>query len=285
MLRTLIALAAFACVLTVAAPGRAQQEPAGEPPPRLDWKLGPLVATIGDDLAEIDVPQGYVFLDGAGTAQLMELTGNPVDGSEVATLAPAEGGGWFVVFEWAEIGWVDDAEKDALDADAMLASMREGNEAANEERKKRGWATLELVGWKEPPHYDAATNNLTWSIEGKSEGQAVLNRLVKLLGRRGVMSATLVGSPEELVVATPQVETLLAGYRFRPGHSYAEYIPGSDTAAKVGLTALVVGGGAAALAKSGLLAKFWKPLAIGAVALLAGARRLFGRGGKGSAAG
>lgn len=281
MLRGLAALAAFACILTVAAAGRAQEEPA-EAPPRLDWKLGPLVATIGDDLAEIDVPQGFVFLDRAGTAQLMELTGNPVDGSEVATLAPAEGSGWFVVFEWAEIGWVDDAEQDALDADAMLASLREGNEAANEERKQRGWATLELVGWKEPPHYDAATHNLTWSIEGRSEGQAVLNRLVKLLGRRGVMSATLVGSPEELVGATPQVETLLAGYRFRPGHSYAEYIPGADTAAKVGLTALVVGGGAAALAKSGLLAKFWKPLAIGAVALLAGARRLFGRG-KGAA--
>lgn len=282
MLRSLAALAALACTLTLAAPARAQQEPAGEAPPRLDWKPGPLLATIGDDLAEIDVPQGFVFLDRPGTAQLMELTGNPVDGSEVATVAPAEGGGWFLLFEWADIGWVDDSEKDALDADAMLASLREGNEAANEERKKRGWATLELVGWKEPPHYDAETNNLTWSIEGQSEGQAVLNRLVKLLGRRGVMSATLVGSPEELVGATPQVETLLAGYRFRPGHSYAEYIPGTDTAAKVGLTALVVGGGAAALAKSGLLAKFWKPIALGAVALLAGARRLFGRG-KGAA--
>lgn len=44
----------------------------------------------------------------------------------------------------------------------------------------------------------------------------------------------------------------------------------------------MVGGGAAALAKSGLLAELRKPLAIGAVALLAGTRRLFGRG-KGAA--
>jgi len=278
MPRSFFALAALAWILTAAAPSPAQVEPPAEAPPRLDWKPGPMLATIGDDLAEIDLPAGFLFLDQAGTAQLMEVTGNPVNGSELATVAPAEGAGWFLVFEWAEIGWVDDAEKDELDADAMLASMREGTEAANEERRKRGWATLELVGWKEPPHYDAATNNLTWAIEGRSEGQTVLNRLVKLLGRRGVMSVTLVGSPEELVVATPQVEKLLGGYRFQSGHSYAEYIPGTDTVAKVGLTALVVGGGAAALAKSGLLAKLWKPIAIGAVALLAGARRLFRRG-------
>ncbi|MEN8158434.1 MAG: DUF2167 domain-containing protein [Myxococcota bacterium] len=285
MLRSLAALVAFACLLAASTPGHAQDEVAGEAPPRLEWQPGPLVAPIADGLAEIDVPQGFVFLDQAGTAQLMELTGNPVGGTEVATIAPTEGGDWFVIFEWDEIGWVDDSEQDALDTEAMLTSLQRGNEAANEERRKRGWSTLELVGWAEPPHYDPETNNLTWSIEGRSEGQVVLNRLVKLLGRRGVMSATLVGSPEELVGATPQVDAMLADYRFRPGSTYAEYLPGTDTAAKVGLTALVVGGGAAALAKSGLLAKFWKPLAVGAVALLAGLKRLFGRGRKEEAAG
>lgn len=277
MLRTLALLASIALTLAGAAPSLAQEAAGDEAAPKLDWKPGPLLASIGDDLAEIELPQGFVFLDQAGTAQLMQLTGNLVDGSELATVAPAEGAEWFVVFEWGEIGWVDDAERDELDADAMLASLREGNEVANEERRERGWSTLELVGWKEPPHYDVRTNNLTWAIEARGEHGLVLNRLVKLLGRRGVMSATLVGSPEEVVAATPQVERLLEGYRFQSGHSYAEYVPGSDTVAKVGLTALVVGGGAAALAKSGLLAKLWKPLAIGAVALLAGARRLFRR--------
>ena len=272
MLRTMAAIAASLC-LSLANAVAAQSEP--EEPP-LDWQLGPLLAPIGDDLAEIDLPEGFLYLDRPGTAKLMELTGNPLNGSELATVAPAEGGGWFVIFEWAEIGWVDDAERDALDADALLASMQEGTEASNEERRKRGWSTFELVGWKEQPHYDERTQNLTWAIEGRSEGEVILNRLVKLLGRRGVMSVTLVGSPEE-VAATPQVDRLLEGYRFRAGHTYAEYLPGTDTAAQVGLAALVVGGGAAALAKSGLLAKLWKPLAVGAVALLAGARRLFGR--------
>lgn len=250
---------------------------AKQDPPQLTWQPSPLLAEVGDELAEIDLPDGFLFLDQAGTAKLMELTGNPVNGSELATVAPAEGGDWFLVFEWSEIGWVDDAERDSLDADALFASMKEGTEAANEERRERGWSTIELVGWKEAPHYDERTKNLTWAIEAKSEGHPVLNRLVKLLGRRGVMSVTLVGSPEEVETAMPQVDRLLDGYRFREGHTYAEYLPGTDTAAQVGLAALVVGGGAAALAKSGLLAKLWKPIAIGAVALLAGIRRFFGR--------
>jgi uncharacterized membrane-anchored protein len=277
MLRSAAAIAAGLCLIGAslwAGAAAAQSEPE---PPKLDWQLAPLLAPIGEDLAEVDLPEGFLYLDQAGTAKLMELTGNPVNGSELATVAPAGGGGWFLIFEWSEIGWVDDAERDSLDADALFASMKEGTEAANEERRERGWPTIELVGWKEAPHYDERTKNLTWAIEGRSEGQVVLNRLVKLLGRRGVMTVTLVGSPEELATATPQVDRLLEGYRFRAGHTYAEYLPGTDTAAQVGLAALVVGGGAAALAKSGLLAKLWKPLAVGAVALLAGLRRFFGR--------
>jgi uncharacterized membrane-anchored protein len=272
MLRSTAALAA-GLLLSWAAAASAQE--AAEPP-KLDWQAGPLQAAIGDGLAEIDVPEGFLFLDADATARFMELTGNPVNGSELATLAPTEGA-WFLVFEWDEIGWVDDADRDSLDAEALLTSLRQGTEAANEERRKRGWPAFELVGWQEPPHYDERTQNLTWAIEGRSENEVVLNRLVKLLGRRGVMSVTLVGSPDEVAAATPRVDALLGGYRFRSGHTYAEYLPGSDRAAQVGLAALVVGGGAAALAKSGLLAKFWKPIAVGAVALFAAARRLFGR--------
>ena len=50
-------------------------------------------------------------------------------------------------------------------------------------------------------------------------------------------------------------------------------MPGTDKLATYGLTALVVGGGAAALAKSGLLAKLWKPIAAAFVALVAGLKR------------
>src|SRR5262245_14543363 len=255
----------------------AAAEPAeeGASPPQLAWQPGPLTAPIGDALAEIDVPEGYVFLGQKDTAQLLELMHNPVSGSELATLAPAsEQESWLLFFEWDPVGWVDDSEKDDLDADALLTSIQEGTKQANDERKSRGWSTIEIVGWHEAPHYDERTKNLTWAIEGKSDEHRVLNRMVKLLGRHGVMTVTIVSDPEEIAAASAATDRLLAGYQFRPGNTYAEYVPGKDKLASYGLTALVAGGLGAAAVKSGLLGKFWKFLVVVAVGAVAGIRRL-----------
>ncbi len=89
------------------------------------------------------------------------------------------------------------------------------------------------------------------------------------------MSATLVSSPEELSVAMSETDALFESYQYLPGNKYAEYIPGKDKLAEYGLTALVVGGVGAALIKSGLLAKFWKPIAVALAALGAGIKRFF----------
>ena len=116
---------------------------------------------------------------------------------------------------------------------------------------------------------------LSWAIMGESQGVRNVNRIIKLLGRRGVMTVTLVAAPDELAAASPAVDALLGDYRYRPGNRYAEFIPGKDKVAQYGLTALVVGGAGAALLKSGLLAKFWKQIAIGLAALGAGIKRVF----------
>lgn len=253
----------------------AGEEPVAEDEsPGLPWQHGPLVAPIGAKLAEIELPAGYVFLDREGTLGLLRMTGNLTGDSEMAAFAKEdEASGWFVIFEWDESGWVDDSDRDELDGDALLASLKENDEAANAERERLGLPQLELLGWHEAPHYDAKTQNLTWATKLRSEDGVTVNRLIKLLGRRGVMSATLVASPEELAAAQVEVDQLLAGYRFQKGNSYAEYIPGSDKAAGYGLGALVVGG---VLAKSGILAKLWKFIVVGAIAAAGAVKRLFG---------
>jgi uncharacterized membrane-anchored protein len=272
----------LAAGLTAAALGILGSPAAGEDAAApLPWQRGPGTAPIGSGLAEIDLGEEYVFLDGAGTKRLMELTQNPVSGQEVATVAPvADEDHWFLVFEYDPMGYVSDQEKDSLDADAMLASIREGTDAGNEERRKRGWPTMRIVGWQEKPHYDERSRNLSWAVIGESEGHRNVNRIVKVLGRGGVMTVTLVADPEELAAAIPRVDALLDGYRYRPGHTYAEYVPGKDKLAAYGLTALVVGGAGAALLKTGLLAKLWKPIAAALAALGAGAKRFFASGRK-----
>ena len=245
------------------------------------WQRGPTIAPIGRGLAEIELSESFLWMDEEGTRELMQLMENPINGTELATVtSAAENEYWYLVFEWDEIGFVEDEEGDALDAGAMLSAIRKGTERANRERKRRGWAMLQIVGWQEEPHYDPLTHNLTWSVIGESNGERIINRNIRILGRRGVMSLTLVASPDELEAASATVDGLLQGYRFQPGNRYAEFVPGKDRLAEVGLTALVVGGAGALAVKSGLLARMWKLLVAGVVALAAGVRKLFGRKGE-----
>lgn len=244
-----------------------------------EWQFGPAVATLGDGLAEIEIPEGYMALDRDETQRLMEYLENPVNGSEVGTIAPAEDeANWFIVFEWDDIGYVEDDDHEDIDADALLQSIREGTEAANEERAKRGWGTMEIVGWQEEPHYDYDTQNLTWAVLGRSGGHDNVNRIMKLLGRRGVMTATLVSDTRNLPVAAVETDQMLANFRFKAGNTYAEYLPGTDKLAEIGLGALIVGGAGAALVQSGLLARFWKVILAGFAAVGGGLAKLFGRG-------
>jgi uncharacterized membrane-anchored protein len=101
---------------------------------------------------------------------------------------------------------------------------------------------------------------------------------VRLLGRRGVMNVDLVLAPEEVDAVVPAFEKVLGGFAFKQGSRYAEFVQG-DKVAAYGLTALVAGGAGAALAKSGLLGKFWKAIVVGVLALVGFIKKLFGRGG------
>ena len=243
----------------------------------IDWQVGPGTGKLGD-IAQIRIPDGYRFAGREGVRRFLELTQNPVSGEELGVLVSATGPDeqtWFVIFEFNPIGYVKDDEKGKLDADAILTSLRDGNERGNEERRKRGWATLELEGWSTPPRYDPVTNNLTWAIRASSEGSQVVNHSVRLLGRKGVMDADLVLGPSQVTTAVPEFDKLLTGFEFSTGNRYAEWVKG-DRVAEYGLTALVAGGVGAAAVKSGLLGKLWKALVFGAVAVAAFLKRILG---------
>ena len=242
----------------------------------IDWQAGPGSGQIGS-VAKINIPEGYRFAGRDGVRRFLELTQNPVSGKELGVLVPPEQSGdmWFVIFEFNSVGYVKDDEKDDLDAKALLDSIKKGTEHSNEERRKRGWATMDILGWYTPPRYDPVTNNLTWAIRGSSEGDEVVNYSVRLLGRKGVMDVDLVLNPTQVAGTVPEFDQLMSGFEFTSGNRYAEFLPG-DKVAQYGLTALVAGGAGAALAKSGLLAKMWKFLVFGAIAAFAAIKRVIG---------
>jgi uncharacterized membrane-anchored protein len=225
-------------------------------------------------LATLEVPEGFRFTGGPGTIKLMEAYGNLTSGTELGYIAPHDLG-WFAVFEFDDCGYVKDDEKDKLDAGAILKQLKEGQEAANKELAKRGMGTLEVVGWKTPPFYNAETKNLEWAIRLRSsEGGEVVNYKTKLLGRRGVMDVVLVCDEAAMDAIVPQYQKLLKGFSYKQEESYASFTKG-DKIAEYGLTGLIVGGGLLVAAKTGLLAKLWKPIVAGVVIVGAFLKRIF----------
>jgi uncharacterized membrane-anchored protein len=258
----LLVLASFS-----ATPAAAQEElPKG-------WSPGPVEGSLGQ-VATIAVPEGYFFLDAQATRVFLEENQNIPDGDELGVILRVlpDDNHWFAVFSYSETGHVDDRERESLDADAILKGMKEGSRRANAERQKRGWATLDLVGWHQAPFYDQATNNLTWSTRLSSNDIPVLNHSVRLLGRTGTMSVQLVMDPGSVDVATTEFNDALRGYAYNAGQRYAEFRQG-DKLAGYGLTALIAGGAGAAAVKTGLLQKFWKLIVVGVIALLGAVKR------------
>lgn len=267
-------------------PATAQESDGDSAISDLPWQVGPAKGQIGDK-ATIEVPEGYAFLGAEGTGQLNEMLQNPPTGADEYTLAPKDLS-WFSFFSFDDVGYVKDDEK--LDNADILASIKEGTEASNAERRKRGWETMRIEGWSFPPQYDKQLNLLEWAIlaEAENSRQKVVNYNTRMLGRHGVMEVVLVADPEGLNTAIGQFKTLVPGYSFNGGEKYAEFQAG-DHVAEYGLAALITGGAAAVASKKGFfaaialfLAKAWKLVLIGIAGGWAAFRKFLG-GDKGRA--
>lgn len=266
-------LLTLASALMLAASVHAQEKP------KFNVIHGPGVAKM-EGIAQITLPEGYSFIDGKGTRTLMKQFGEPTSGNEMGMIE-ATNGNWSVMFEYDAVGYVKDDDKDKLDPDKLLASIKEGTAEANKERIRSGNAPLEVVGWEQTPKYNAETHNLEWAVRATSEGKPILNYNTRLLGRKGVMEVVLIVEPAELAATLPKYQNLLANYTFQTGQSYAEYRKG-DKVAQYGLAALIVGGAAVGAAKFGLLApvivilkKAWKLVVIAFVAVVGFFKKLW----------
>lgn len=220
------------------------------------WLNGPCNASLGD-IAEIRVPIGYMFAGGADTKKIMEVMGNIPSDEEVGFLTPGESD-WFVVYEFSEVGFIKDDEKNSLDADALLKSIQKSTVEGNKIRKKRGFPSMLNIAWLDKPHYDEATHNLEWAIQGEDDkGDKFVNHNTRMLGRKGMMVVTLVADPTNITAVMPDFEASLKDFTFKAGNTYAEFKQG-DKLASYGLTALVAGGATAVAVKTGLFKYLWK---------------------------
>lgn len=224
----------------------------------LQYKTG-TIALAGAD-ASLQVQPGFRYLDRADTRKVLEqLWGNPPDDTVLGMLVPdnaplASEHNWAVVLTYSDDGYVSDEDAAKADYNQILADMKKDIHDANDERKSEGYGTMELIGWAQPPSYDAATKRIYWAKELEFDGSSehAVNYDIRVLGRGGYLSLNAIASAKDLALVKDGMTRVLPMAQFDSGHRYADYQPGSDKLAAYGLAALV-GGGLAA--KAGLFAK------------------------------
>jgi len=249
----------------------------------LNWVHGPATVPIADE-ANIRIPKGVRYLDSAGTSKFLQLNGNPSIDNDF-TVAP-ERLNWFAILDFDPAGYVSDKEK--VDPDALFKQMKSTEADENKERASNGQRGLFLDRWVSPPHYDAASHNLEWgTIMHTDSGEQVVNYTSRILGRDGVTKAILVSDPTHLAADLQQYRATMSGFAYLPAKQYEDHQAG-DKMAKYGLGALVAGGAAAAVVKTGLFASifaailkfgaaFYKLILVGVLALYAALRKQIGR--------
>ncbi len=208
--------------------------------------------------ATLKLPANYGFIPAKESKQLLHAMGNSPSNEIHGMIIPTAGENrnWFVVVSYTPAGYIKDDDAKTWNADELLNSLREGTEATNQERKTRGIAEMEIVGWVEKPLYDAASQRLVWSLASHDKGQASgpndgINYNTLVLGREGYVSMNLVTGMQEIEALKPVGKNLLAAMTFDNGKRYADFDASSDKVAEYGLAALVAG---VAAKKLGLLA-------------------------------
>jgi len=255
---------------------------------KLGYQTG--TVTLSGGLASIRVPPSFRFLGPEGSRRLLtQGWGNPPDAAEdvLGMLVPAHASplskdGWGIVITYDEDGYVNDRDAAGLNYTKLLKEMQEGTVTTNEERRKEGFEPVTLIGWAEPPSYDASSHKMYWAkdLVFGSATEHTLNYNIRILGRRGVLVLNAIAAMDHLEAVRGETRTLLAAVDFSDGHRYSDYLPGKDKAAAYGVTGLIVG---ATAAKAGLFKALWigllafkKLILVGVAALVAALKRLFG---------
>ncbi len=242
-------------------------------------QVGPKIIDL-EGLATLDLDEAYGYIPAKETKALFELLGNDTHGIMGAITGNPDvdpDSQWFVVLTYNDSGHVMDDDAKTWDTDELLSSIKTGTDAANEVRAERGFARLNVLGWVEPPHYDALNNRMAWSIKAQSEGDTIpgINFNTLALSKEGYMSMNLVTQLERIEQDRVISENLLNSLNFKPGFTYSEFNPDTDRIAEYGLAALVTGVAAKKLGLFAVIAAFLAKFAKIIIATVAGGGAYF----------
>lgn len=234
----------------------------GQFPPEMEPRVAQIELRHGtmalpDGKASLSLTPDVYGLDAPDARYVLEtLWGNPPSPETLGLILPADAtpidDSWAVELTYEAMGYVSDEDAADMDPAELLASMQEDVKAANPDRLRDGYPAITLIGWAAPPKYDAATHKLHWAKElhfSDTEGNT-LNYNIRILGRHGVLVANFIAGMDHLPDVQKVAPSVMGMINFDQGARYADFKPGVDTVAAVGVSGLIAG---KVLAKTGFL--------------------------------
>ncbi|MGJ4928662.1 DUF2167 domain-containing protein [Bradyrhizobium sp. HKCCYLS2038] len=228
------------------------------------WQAASNAGTDGpSEIALIDqgtlkLPADFFYIPKSEGMRVLRALGNVVNDATFVGLVVGkrQNDDWMVVIKHIKDGYIKDDDAKNWNADELLGNLRAGAEEANRDRAARGFPEMVVIGWIEPPAYDAATHRLVWSLLAKDKNQSDdapknVNYNTFALGRDGYFSLNLLSGSERIAGDKAVAHELLSDLSYRSGKRYEDFSAGTDRIAEYGLLALV---GGVAAKKLGLLA-------------------------------
>jgi uncharacterized membrane-anchored protein len=305
-MKHILALALAAIGLVMAAPAAAQQDPVPTPQQAAQaQKMRAILESLHPVSGDVALPGAsatlhlgkdfYYLPPDEARKVIVDAWGNPprvaddVLGIVFPTGKTFLDDTWGAAITYEASGYVTDKDAQTADYDALLKQLQSGEEEINTKRREEGYPAQHLIGWAQPPSYDAASHSVIWAQNIAFDGQSdnSLNYDVRMLGRKGVLSLNMITAMSKLDETRADAAKLARSADFTPGARYADFKQGDDTAG-YGIAGLVAAGlGVVAVKKLGLLAILLVFLKKGLVLIVAafaalGARfrKLFGFGKK-----
>ncbi|GGQ97044.1 DUF2167 domain-containing protein [Deinococcus ruber] len=223
-------------------------------PPSLHPQTGRISILHGS--ATVQADSGLFYLDAADArSMIVDVWGNPPEvasdvlGMLVPGNAPQDSAeSWGIVLTESQDGHVSDSDAAQTNYTSLLSDMQQGVEERNTERTKAGYEPIRLVGWAEPPSYDAMTHKMYWAKElvfgtdSAKQADHTLNYAVRVLGRQNVLELNAVGSMAQLPAIRQGMKEVVQRVSFNPGSRYEDFNASTDKLATYGIAGLIAGG-------------------------------------------
>ncbi|GGX89019.1 hypothetical protein GCM10007160_15440 [Litchfieldella qijiaojingensis] len=226
----------------------------------LDWNYEPAEYTLENEKSSVATSFGDYILIGSEAHKYMRITEGHSGFKPDAVVVRVDGSNQDaqVTYTFHDIGYVKmDDWDEHIDPKEMLDQIKKSTLESNEIREA-GYPDIFVDDWVEEPYLDEHSATAYWAISGHTgDGNSFVNAKALKLGRHGYTEIVWMGRREQFSSAENSLAPSLAAYSYKEGFQYADYIPGADKMAAVGVGALaykLITGNAAAKVGAGLLA-------------------------------